>query len=496
MKPNQFRISLLNGHDCQKDNIIETPQALQVSHYYIQTAQEGDIAGDSIDLFPLVFSNEKKFIYVFQSLKEENIVYISSNENAITYIDDIWIDAFDKCMQQTLPQFDISKDLNWTEVRDFSEQASRKFIESAYKEKKYNQELFVDRTKLSAFFHDFQSSTKNILPLPGEAGQGKTNQLCYWTEQLIKKKECVLIFNSSSFSESTLEEKLKHTFGFNPRKAVQKLLDNIHKKAADNDKQIYLFFDAINECLTYKGVEQDKEGPLSLYQDIISLLIKKEYPCFKVLFTCRSYTWKNLIQPHIPAEEPFTFYSEEDMTVRGFSDEELEKAYQIYQELYQMDTSFTSLFRKVAIRLKDPLVLKIACTNYLGMKLPAIPFSYTSLSLFEKMLQDISHSYAGKKQCLIIRELALYILREYEKGRPIDSISESQLRLACNDEELPLHTMSKLIYKNNDISVAYGELLNKPERPVLRLVEDENGEGRLQFIYERFLEYMLALVFR
>lgn len=494
---NKYRINLLNGHDHSKYEDIEANHTLEPSHYYVRTTEISTEKESLFDIFPLVFSNDKGYVYVFQSLKEESISYVSSNENAITYVDDCWNDAFDKCLQKTLPAFDISKELNWNEVIKLAGQASKKFIEHAYKEKKYNQELFVDRTRLSAFFDEFKVSDKTFFPLLGEAGQGKTNQLCYWTEKLIRKGESILIFNSSGFGEATLEDKIKDVFAFGRKKSVQKLLNNIHKRASDNNKKVYFFFDAINECLNYQGITDNAEGPLYLYQDIRSLLIKEEYPCFKVLFTCRNYTWKNLLQSHLPADDPYTFYAgdEDEIAVRGFTTQELVKAYEIYRELYQMDTPFSALSKSTTIRLKDPLVLKIACTNYLGMELPPLTSSYTSISLFEKMLHDIARSYAGNKQCSIVKELAHYILNEYETGTPTDSISVLRLRKAYHDENSPLYPMAQLIYKKDDISVAYGELLNKPERPILRLVENDNGEGQLQFIYERFLEFMLALVF-
>lgn len=490
----EFRIHLLNGYDSQQKT-VESPHVLTPSHYYIWQQETKNGEGELIDVFPLIFCNEKNYVYVFQSLKEEYAAYISSNENAVTFIDDCWNEALDKCLQKTVPSFDISKELNWEEIKELTDTASRKFLEHAYKEKKYNRELFVDRKRLSDFFREFRESDKTLFPLLGEAGQGKTNQLCFWTEWLTEHDKSVLIFNSSGFSESTLEEKLKDIFGFNRRKAIQKLLDNIHRIANQTGEDIYFFFDAINECLYYKESGNATEGPLDLYRDIRALLIREEYPRFKVLFTCRNFTWKNLLQLHLPAEDNFTFQAEEEIAVLGFTDEELQEAYETYRELYQMETSFPSLRRSSAIRLKDPLVLKIACTNYLGRELPSSMLSYTSISLFEKMLQDISRSYAGNKQCAIVKELAGYILEEYEKGSPADSISDLLLHQAYTDEGARLHRMSRLIYKQEDISVAYGELLNKPERPILRLVENDNGEGELQFIYERFLEYMLALVF-
>jgi len=495
---NRFKINLLNGYDLNKERIFETSQTLEPLHYYVC---QGHLESENqmfVDIFPMIFSNEKNYVYVFQTLKDEDISYISSNENAGAFKSDCWNEALDGRLQRTLPSFDVAKELNCNEIKMLAGKASGNFLKQAYKEKKYNQELFVDRSQLSEYFKDFQGSDKNLFPMLGEAGQGKTNQLCYWTEILIERKTGVIIFNSSGFSEHTLEEKIKDIFGYSERKPVKKLLDNIHKKLADNHEKIYFFFDAINECLSYKESDNNTEGPLNLYRDIHSLLINKDYPNFKVLFTCRSYTWKNLIQPQIPKEDHFVFHTKEkeEVAVRGFSIHELEKAYYIYRELYQMKTPFSSLAKSSTIRLKDPLVLKIACTNFLGMELPTDMLSYTSISLFEKMLQDISRSYAGNKQCSILKELARYILQEYEKGIPADSISAEILRQAYNDEDSQLHEMAKLVYKKkDDISVAYGELLNKPERPVLRLTEKDDGTGQLQFIYERFLEFMLASVF-
>ena len=79
----------------------------QVGHYYIL------FNGKTIDLYPLMIVSEQGFVYVLQTLKEESICYISSNEEAITLNDDSHNDALDALLQRVSPQFDISKDLNW-----------------------------------------------------------------------------------------------------------------------------------------------------------------------------------------------------------------------------------------------------------------------------------------------------------------------------------------------------------------------------------------------
>jgi hypothetical protein len=492
------QISQLNGSGEFIHRTIVSAIPVEPSHYYIGYKQSNGTPV-TIDVFPLVSCNEDGYVYVFQTLREDSISYVSSHENAPNLNEKRWNKALDRYMHFFQPSFDVSRELNYNQIRDLVTTASKKFIDNAYKEKKYNKELFVDREELSRYFDDFCKSNKNLFPLLGEAGQGKTNQLCYWTEKLIEQGKTVLIFNSSGFSTATLEEKLKNVFSVTPRHSIQKLLDNIENKNSAVGEYIYIFFDALNECISYKGLEREtQDPPLALYRDICSLLSGKNHSRFKVLFTCRNYTWKNLIQPEVGEEgnEMFRMSDHEQITVKGFTDDELEQAYSIYRELYQMETDFDKLERRSKIRLKDPLSLKIACTNYLGSEFPTSTLPYTSISLFEKMLDDISHSYAGNGQCHILKEMALYILQEYEKGVPSDSISIASLREAYDRQESPLYRMSQSVFKKDGISVAYSELLNKPERPVLRLVEEEeSGKGRIQFIYERFLEYMLALVF-
>ena len=167
-----------------------------------------------------------------------------------------------------------------------------------YKEKKYNQELFVDRERLTSTLYQFWESDKTLFPLLGEAGQGKTSQLCYWTEKLLEQKKAVLIFNGADFSNYTLEQKIKALFGYNYKKPIARLLTSLHEKAEQNKAYVYFFFDAINECLHYYDSDGQEEGPLHLYRFIRQLLVQDKFPRFKVLFTCRFYTWKNLIQRH------------------------------------------------------------------------------------------------------------------------------------------------------------------------------------------------------
>ena len=158
-----------------------------------------------------------------------------------------------------------------------------------------------------------------------------------------------------------------------------------------------------------------------------------------------------------------------------------------------MGTDFKNISRPVALRLKDPLILKYVCTNYLGCALTDSMGDYTSISLFEKMLTDIGNSYAGWRQIDIVNALSDWFLDNYLSGQPIDGVALGDVRQAPAGS--PLGILASLLLKDDGISIAYGELLNKAERPMLREVEKQTEQGEvvyIQFIYERFLEYIIG----
>ena len=475
----------LNGHTLKKG---EASAELCSGHYYIRTG------GRIIDMYPLIYCNEAGHVYVFQSLKDEYTAYISSNEDAVSCIINSFNADFDRWMQDICPSFDISRTLNWEQWRDLLQSNSSNFLKKIYSEKKYNRELFVERESLTEMLTGFLKSDSYIFPLLGEAGQGKTSQLCYWTETFSETEEGVMIFSGSEFADISLENKLKSSFGWAMHQPVSGLVQSLSNAAASKGKKVLLLIDAINECIEYPDLERDSEGPLMLYRDLYRLFVEPGYDRFKILFTCRNYTWKNLLMPETSKQDQSLFFNsgeEEETAVKGFTDAEVSKAYHIYGELYQMKTPFESIPRGIVIRMKDPLVLKMSCTNYLGRQLPAVMSDFTSLALFHKMVQDISVSYAGNRQVEILREISRHILEAYESGNAIDSILMTDLKAAHEDIGAPLHKAASLIFKKDGYSVAFAELLNKPERPILRLVDNE----KIQFIYERFLEYMLALTY-
>ena len=441
---------------------------------------------DEHELYPLVHTNEKQHVYLFQSLKDDDVSFISANEEALLLITDSLNKVFDDWMRCLVPSFDISRKMNWQEYCERFGEVSDGYLHRIYNQKKYNRELFVDREQLNQSLEGFVRSDKILFPLLGEAGQGKTNQLCHWVELLRTQGENVLIFSGTDFTEETLQQKLHTLLNIPFRKSLDKELERLEQLAAEQNKPIYIFFDAINECVDYFNIEDKQQAVIALFEDICTLFAHRTLSHFRVLFTCRNYTWQTSLVPQMSTMDTSLFYAygnEEAVSVRGFTNTEVQRAYAIYSELYQIHTPFTDLPRAIVLRLKDPLMLKITCTNYLGHTLPYENLDYTSIHLFSRMMKDIHNSYAGGNQHRILEQIGHLIVEKFLRGESSDSIFIMQLAGHAETEEL-----LSMLYRHDGMTIAFTELLDKPERPILRLVDNE----KIQFVYERLLEYMLA----
>lgn len=447
----------------------------------------------SKDLYPLIHCSDEGYEYVFQTLNGdgENADFSSTAEDAKTVSTDRYNDIIDKWIQTIVPSFDVAKDINWMELTAIMHETSKDYLEDIFKQNKYSREQFVEREQLSRSFKEFVDSDRIIFPLHGEAGQGKTNQLCHWTEMLSEGGDAIIIFAGADFAETSLEIRLKTIFNQSKKKPLNRFLDKINLLAEHSERNIYVFFDAVNEAINYPGITEDSSGPLLLYRDIYRLFGRKDLNRFKVLFTCRNFTWYNELLPEKEKQDASIFFKpieEGGSSVRGFTDREVRTAFTLYKDQFQIQTSFEELSKGALIRLKDPLMFRVACTTYLGNNLPDTTSEYSSISLFSKMLDDIAHSYAGKGQMRILDTLSGFMLEKYLAGEAIDSVMVEDLKKASTDVNHPLYNIASLMYKNGGVTVDFAELLKLSSRPVLRLADQK----KIQFIYERFLEYLLS----
>jgi len=385
----------------------------------------------------------------------------------------------------------------WDDYLEESNNQTYGFLAEMSKEK-YDAEVFTDRNQISDSFQQFAESTSTAFILLGSAGSGKTNQICHWASELLQRNECVICINSKIFSNISVEEYFQTAFG---ELKLETLLTNLQILANQNRKKIYLFFDAINECVDYfdKTSQKNQKGPIELLKVIDKYFIKHNLPDLKIVISCRSYTWKELIELEASSIKHDLYYSnqrkEEHTTIQHLSESELQTTYKKYQHKYQLQTSSEELFHAdfnlIRNRLSDPLILKMASLVFQNQVLPKDIRLFHSNQLFENLLKEkgITQTAKNKREHILLNKIAKYL---WKSGQ--DSISMEQVIMAYDDDDSPVHSLSKSIFQNDDFefSLPFDALI---EKGILK-IEKKYGSDEIRFVYERYQEYLFARIFK
>ena len=355
---------------------------------------------------------------------------------------------------------------------------------------KYDVELFVSRKSLLDRYEQFVHSDKKLFPILGNAGIGKTNQICYWAEQLMTQKESVLVMSGSQFAGDNIELKFQKIFK-SPNKDIGEIIQMVHDRAVEANKIVYFFFDALNECQECKGGRGRGKGAIDLLDDINRHIIHEKYPNFKVIVTCRNYTWEELVSKESDnLNQRLYFVADEnkELSIKGFNEDELREAYQKYSVKFQIKTTADELFEDkyafVRLRLSDPLILKLAAMNFHGSFLPNETVRFNAINQFRLKLEDLK-----KKELFILKEFAAVLW-----ARKTDYLTLKSLYHAYDDQEDMLNRLSLKLFADGISFTFSPDFLQLIDGGILRISGTfENLE--LQFVFERFLEFMLAGVF-
>lgn len=444
----------------------------------------------SNDLHPLVHTDECGE-YFLQTLKGNGKISFTSNDEDVKRKEvNVYNAAFETWIRPLLPSFEIRKSLSWIKICKCSKAETDKYIEHLKKkEGKYTPELFVERKAIEREFEQFVNSDKLFMPILGEAGQGKSNQLCHWAENRKSVDDFALILKGSDFADKTLPNKLREVFNplsndtnknFNGWDFPEMLALFCDAAQADNkDRKLFFFIDALNEAVHYFGAKNN-ESIQTLFQDIYSQFKESSGNRVKVIFTCRSYTWRKQIAPLLAQQKQALFFTQDNgspLTLTGFQDDEMRRAYENYKQKDSIQTEYDSLPLQCRFRLKDPLLLNFACQTYHGKPLPTHSQDFTSIALFNQLL-DKKREYDnyGSQKVGILETMAEILFDSFENGVAADSIG------LPSKEHPNLH---KLLYYNNEESTAFNNL--EKDKTFI-----SNTGSKIQFVYERFMEFMLA----
>jgi hypothetical protein len=518
----KYTVKLLKGIATGEKIRIRTKEKLLESKYYLVRHElefDDEVqAGEIIAITPFVIylpylanNDEQKTTYLFQSVKAGNLrkmIYISPNIDAVRKETELFKDLFMAFLEETLGKsivdgkynIAISKGKTWEEYTETARNLTGKFLGQMTGVKKYDPELYVERRVIHQAWTQFVGlADKRAFVLLGNAGAGKTNLICNLAEGMALTKSPVITYNSKIFSLVSLEEKLKEDFR-ETKTGIQQLLEDLNKKATENQQQVIFFFDALNECLEYNN-EKGSNGPVRLLHDIDKILVREGLSAVKVLITCRTYTWEEAIQSEKGMLNLGIYFTSEDiagdagtenLSLKGFSVEEFREAYPKYSRKYDLQTKMETLLEPdyafTRARLEDPLVLSLASQIYSGGHLPRQIMHFESVKLFSARLEQLEKSSGGMQQVHILEEFARAL-----RNRRTDGIKTKILYQSFDDDGAELHALAKQLFTGGtyEWKPAVKALL---DAGILR-VEKSTREPELRFTFERFHEYMYARVF-
>ena len=524
-----YTVNLLK-HDNAKCKIY-SELALQKEHFY---AVQGEILKratilekDIVKFTPMIVYmpvdreeiDKNWCTFLFQTLHASDIskmVYISPCENAkkqnVSHFKDDMLTFLKRAVDsEDLDDYNIdgykvkrTKENSWDYYAGLAEIETRTFLGQMKKEK-YDPELFIARDDLVNGFDQFlKSEDKHAFVVLGNAGSGKTNIVCNFSDNALDDENIVVTFYAKVFADFSLETKLKTLFNEEKNSAAE-ILANINKQAKKAKKNVLFVFDAINECLNYnvtKGDELNYDGPVKLIQDIDKLLVHEKLDNIKVMITCRTYTWSEAIESQEHSLNRGLYFTTKDMQeesdenkeiiLNKFTYDEFKLVYPKYQKKFNVLTTPDEMqepkYRMTKERLLDPLILKTASKDYRGNPLPTDIVELDSISLFDAQIKIVQNSENGKDQLRILRQFTKYL-----KSKHTDAIKIHKLMDAYEDEDDAIHKLAKRMLKNENGDNSH-QLSALIDAGILR-IENSTRYEELRFVYERFHEYMLAMLF-
>ena len=492
---------------------IDTNFSLDEYAYYVtdQTLKHwGTLDGNSIiKISPFVIyhycdevKQERKVSYVFQTVADKNLnrmVFISADKDVSRKETELFKEDFSTFLKRIfgnaigIEKFKVifRKGKTLAQYQELVSIQTNQFINQQKNSDKYDPALFINRIYLSENFANFMQGNCSAFVILGNAGAGKTNQLCHWASSVADSNTLSLAFYSKNFTALTLEEQLQQTFN-STDKTANEILESLNTVLAKSSAKICVLFDAINECTTYKGFEKGN-GPIDLLLAIHQLFVGNTLTQFKIIISCRSYTWEEVLNKDVLMDHAELYYTMPDQTLdqvvlKGFSDVEFSEVYPKYALKYNLHTSLNKMLEDayafVRMRLYDPLILKTASQNFSDKEFPADVRQFNSTRLFKQRLDTLQKQTGGALQLNMLEEFTAILWKDFT-----DSIPLRSLFAAYEDKLDANHKFAHRVFKDDTFRYSESFIVLLDEG-ILRI--EKGFKKEIRFVYERFNEFLFA----
>jgi len=307
---------------------------------------------------------------------------------------------------------------------------------------------------------------KNCLLIMGEAGIGKTNLLCYFTQKFEKDYPIIflnggrIILNDSQNIEYVITEYFNRISEIKFENALQEM----HEIASRKGNKIIIFIDAINECINLDLIRIYLGAILNYYKE----------KNFAFVISCRDIDWRffeneKAITENIYRSEENILEKDGSTYLKLLTDNEFKEAWKLYKNYFKLKGNISKDIINIC---KQPIMLRFFCEAYEGGKVPKKDIK--RIEIFNNYW-DKKLSGTGEK-----RETQAFLFKlvnEMMSHKKAELIEVEVEKVTQQKADKPYTTFSKVLSEN---IILYKELDKKTQ------------EYKIGFTYEAFFEYVIA----
>jgi hypothetical protein len=342
------------------------------------------------DIHPLMVSwppdNESHDTAFYESRTETRIRYLATllrNEIDVTEESILreLAEALDKIHLRRKGGRRKSKKITWGLWKEITSEITQLQTEAI--RAKYDPRVYLHRMAVKSMVGNFLTSDSTVLLLLGKSGVGKSNFLLSLLEDYSSKQDtAVLMLDAARLPvqdrlDITLTKMIREVANL-PDDLMNSLEKDIWGELSEfaNNKQFILIIDAINE--------NDKARELLAQIDHLIGGVKR--PWLKIIISSRPQTWQ-IIQRGMRLAENCYFHSsqltglgielegfsftEHGAELKDFTGDELQKVFKKYQEVWNLQSSYSDLSLELKRQLRDPLALKLIAETYKNRDIPS-----------------------------------------------------------------------------------------------------------------------------
>jgi Domain of unknown function (DUF4062) len=305
-----------------------------------------------------------------------------------------------------------------------------------------------------------EKSSKRCIALVDRAGRGKTNVICRIAESALEKHAVILLSGQIEISseyhiEWHIQRQIEAAFGA----AFSDWMPRSEPALEQERRWIFVVVDGINESANLPLF-------IKLLRNFLPKLISKR---IKLILSCRDIFWDLFL----PGVRSYLF--EEALPLNEFSEQEWRQAISLYFERFRVDAK---LNERAALSLRNPLLLRFFCEAYQGRNMGQVSDIHL-LSVFKLYIERVGRTIAERTSMLSPAPVMTLLLRVvdsmWQNRRP--AIEQSWLDLTP-EEMASSESIYNMVRSENVILDESRHL-----QSTVKIV---------RFVYDEFMEYMLA----